>query len=777
MATYTKSKYDIGLLRSDGSTKVGFMLAQRNGAPLYSVFDDEYLAAQFFTGVPGYGSLPAEKEIAMRQDDWRSGFGLEHYDSADPKRYYSSIGMDMRHRGMAIAGWATNSIAVPMGRNLVRPTATADPASAWTDDAATYDATLSSFAFNTAEVGSTGWSPYFYLNAGSVANCSGAKVYVGRSDAVVNGMQVGLYNGSVFHTVYDGDLNASVLNTWVSGMLDGINTAISNARIRFYLAAPSHNAYINEFAFIQSNIAPASVNAFANFDDKFFAAAGKTLYRLNAAGDDLDLIDGFPEIITALEPFTDNRLYIGQGNTCPLWYMSTSNVIDQTTLANTSWQFLKTVHTTTPTLYGNDSPYTIRSSADPVNTVPGDPVTVGSSYFDITDLISHAGALYMMKEDMPYYLDSSGNVQNDLAPELASEQATTSGKNAHIWQNKLYIPAGDQTLIEYDAGAITYLNPSDYSTGLSKFVGRVQALASDGHYLFAVVDNGMGEVEILAGRWEVVDGTTKWVWHPISEITHWSFTISAQGAFVSTVVRKALWIAPISSTAGLYYMPLPVGYGNVTSDTNRNFKSGGYMWTPWLHGNFRGDDKAFIKVISELGHTYNDDVYFDVHYRTLENKAWTQVGLAKGTSASMVNTLYIPADGAGTNPVSTMIQLNYCAITNVTTATPILLGYDVRGILYPPRRSIIACTVRGVNELTLKDGTRDVGSQAVINASLYEAKNATWPVTFYDMDGDTKYVKFLPLPSGVPRWTLVKDEKGRVQEKHYNLLLQEVQLS
>jgi len=102
------------------------------------------------------------------------------------------------------------------------------------------------------------------------------------------------------------------------------------------------------------------------------------------------------------------------------------------------------------------------------------------------------------------------------------------------------------------------------------------------------------------------------------------------------------------------------------------------------------------------------------------------------------------------------------------------LGYDVRAILYPDIRKIIAGTVRCANEITLKDGSRDKGMYATIKDAITNARNATWPVEIRDIDGNTKYAKFLPVR---PRCTVIKDEKGRVQERHYQLLLQEVTLS
>ena len=134
--SYSKTKHDIGFLRQDGSTEEGFMLAQdKNGVPQYQVLDDEYLAEQQFSSA-GYSALPPEKEIALRQEDWRSGFGLETYDPEDPKRYEASYGMDLRHRGMAIAGSKATAVTLP---TLDAPTITnanmETESSGWTNGA------------------------------------------------------------------------------------------------------------------------------------------------------------------------------------------------------------------------------------------------------------------------------------------------------------------------------------------------------------------------------------------------------------------------------------------------------------------------------------------------------------------------------------------------------------------------------------------------------------------------------------------------------------------
>jgi len=202
------------------------------------------------------------------------------------------------------------------------------------------------------------------------------------------------------------------------------------------------------------------------------------------------------------------------------------------------------------------------------------------------------------------------------------------------------------------------------------------------------------------------------------------------------------------------------------------------MITPWLHANFKDSTKAFIKITATLGHTYDADIYFECWYQVVgDGTTWTDAGDFKGTATTRIATLYIPADSGGNKPSSTMVRFKFIAKTDSTTTTPILYSYSVQALLYPSQRSIIACRVRCSNELVLKDSTLDRGSFDTIVAILDEARAATWPVTFYDINGDTKYVKLLPLGTSAPRWTPTKREKGRVQERVYNLLLQEVTLS
>ena len=371
-----------------------------------------------------------------------------------------------------------------------------------------------------------------------------------------------------------------------------------------------------------------------------------------------------------------------------------------------------------------------------------------------------------MKEDVPYYLDSSGNVQDDLAPELLTEYATTSGKNTILWLGNLYVPAGDQTLLEIGTSN-TFRNPSDFATNAGEYVGKVQALGADAHWLFAAVDNST-KIEILKGRLETVDGTTAWTWHPFVEIT----LAGAETMHVSTVVRKALWIASTSSSDSLYYIKLPTGYGDVTNDSNRSFKTSTEFETPWLDGNFPTDDKGFTEIKLWLGHTFDTNIYYEAHYKKLQDSSFTDIGDFKGTATDRRPTGFLPSDGSSNKPTSTHLKLKFVAKTDDAQKAPVLLGYDLRGILYPARRrQIIACTIRFGDNVSNNDGLLEKNYKE-IKDTINSARTADWPITIKDIWGDEQKVKFLPIPRRTGQFRVIKKEKDRILEAHYDVLMQ-----
>ena len=749
-ASYISEKFDIGILRQDGSTKIGLMLKRdKNDTPSYQVFDDEYLAQQYFTGEASYASLPPEKELVMRQDDWRSGLGLEFYDSSDPKRYHKST-MDLRWRGVAMAGVTSTAIAMPAPPSLSPGGVsslnaywtTGDHSVAATTWAATWAGRRFTFSATNASSDTGNGTVTAYIVAGGVA-FTGNTVTIGDTSTVTG-------------TIPSGSTNL------VCGVTIGVeNTTVSGSTVS------------------ATNTAIGAGTCIADFNSLLYFSFGVYLYKLNVTGDGFTLVAELWAAITDLATFTVSGtpyLFIAVGLSNTYCYMGTNQIIVVSTAAVTQFSyFVNNISAAgAATMWGSDGVNTIRSTTNPLNggVAWSGQTVVDVSYETITGLHSLAGALYISKTDNMYYLTSAGAVQYDLAPELSNlTRYSTNGKNTISWLGNLYMPYGDYSLLESNSGVNTWVSPTESVTNASEYGGQVFALAGDDAFLYAITDNST-KVEVLAGRWETIEGNTTWVWHCINETT----LTGCSKAHVSVVYQKRLWFLSTSSSDSVYYIALPISYTDPQTYTNRNFLTGTTMETPWLHGNFKSTVKGYTKLELVMGHTFNAGVYFTVKYKKLGDSSWTTIGDFTGSTTSMTQSRYIPVDSSLNNPTATMFKLQFTAVTNSTSTTPALLAYHLTGVLYPNQREIITCKVVCSNEIQLKDGTIDHGSYDTIIATLDEARAAQYPITIYDINGNTQRVKMLSTEN-TPRWTITRNEKTRTFEREYNLLMQIIPLS
>ena len=777
-STWIQSRHDIGITdvgtAGAGTDLIGMMLVQKNGVPQYQVFDDEYLASQFFTGVPGYGSLPPEKEIAMRQDDWRSGFGLEVYDADEPKRYHYSNNMDMRHRGMAICGPKATSVTMASGTDLslLITNSGMENDSNWTGGA--QSSTYKRTGTYSWKLGGAAATYAAYQDLAYVAGQAYTFTCYARSDTGGGAVCTIAIDDGVDETESSSTTTTSFVQISVTKTISASATRL-RLILRAVISSDTYYGYFDDAAgTVTLTTFSGAIKAIKDFNDDLYFGVGCVLAKLNTTtGTSLTPLVHLSQNITALEAFTDDNLYIAIGASNDFWYMDNATPSVFTEVAGGKAYFFGTVHSATPTLWKALLPRSIYSATAPTTHVGwSGATTVDTSANNITQLLTFNNVLYVMKEDRPFYI-SSGPVVNTLTNITKPIATTNGGKNSIEWQGKIYMPWGN-TILEYDDGTYTWRSPGEFGKSIADFAGDVQALAWDEQYLFAAVDNAT-KIEVMAGRLETISGTTSWVWHPISEIT----LDGAEMMFMHTVTisgvkKKRLWIASTLSTDALNYLSMPLAYGDVANDANRKFQTGGFFYTPWLHGNFRGDKKAWIKLTLDMGNAYDATLYFSVYYQ-IWGGTWVEIGNFTGTTAGRRQSRYIDVTN---KPSSTMMRFRFQAVTTTdTTKTPILTSYEARAILYPTRRSIIACVVRCANEITCKNGQVDKAMYPKIKTTLDNTKNDDWPVAIRDIDGSTVYVKFLPLPGGMPRWTLVKDEKGRVQERHYNLLLQEVALS
>jgi len=241
--------------------------------------------------------------------------------------------------------------------------------------------------------------------------------------------------------------------------------------------------------------------------------------------------------------------------------------------------------------------------------------------------------------------------------------------------------------------------------------------------------------------------------------------------FTSTYFQNRVYV--VSPVGTMVYSPLPVGYGDLTSDTNRSFPisaSAYYFETPFLHGRFKSDTKGWIKVVATLGHAYDANIYWTIQYKKLQDSAYTNIGNLVGTATDRTHTLYLPVDGSSNNPVSPMMRFKLIGVTNDTSKTPVLLGLDFRAVLYPTRKDIIWAKVKVAKEMMTMGG-KSVDKYAKLKACLEACRDATYPIAMTDIDGNSTQVRFIELPQSLPWKEPMTDEAKRDRDYVFNCLM------
>jgi len=776
------AKHDLSILDPSTGNTIGFVLSKdEQGNPFYQELDGQALVDLYSTS-PTQISTNPEEELILGTSSYHAGFGLQYGDLKDPYRYFQSYNMFMWQKGVAMAGWDSTALTVDQ-ITWTSPTGHVDGGSVWANETNAYDDNTGTYATDTA-VGQNTYTDYLELTMSS-ADITGVRVW-GSCEAatVLSGMDVDIYYGSAWHDVFEGTCLEDAWNYFVCQA-----SAVTAMRVRIkHNDSDPHDLYLHEadFGVVTSGGTKGVPYVHADFDDKMFVGCDDTLFVLDSTGAKIQPIYTFGANITALQPFQIagvDYLFVALGTGTAYEYFgtmtgNTARLVTSTATDN-KFKYFAWVNTTVDTLYGaveDDGTNTIRSTVNPLNggTAWSAQTIVGDAATAITNLLEKDGALLIDKEDMPYYLDSSGNVQKDLAPECISGKSTHSGKNSTVWQGVYYRPTGDQALLssgKYSDGSIGYnqwIQPSKFTSNNSDFSGQVEACAGDEEFLYVATDNDT-KVEIWQTREEVIDGSRR-VWHPIHELT----LSGVETMWVSSVYKKRLWIASTNSSDSIYYLPLPTKYGDLTSDDERNFKDGAYFVTPFYDGGFPKDTKALIKVTATLGHAYDANIYFECHYQKLGDSSWTDMGDLKGSATSRTHTLYITSSTS-----SPMFRFKLVAKTDDSNKTPELLGFSAKCLLYPDVKDLVLMKVRvGQNTLD-KNGQPYSSNYELQKTCLDNVKAATYTVTIKEYivekgSGTTFYGKRLPLPRNVPWRRPVKKEKGRDVEWEYTLLFLKV---
>ncbi len=784
------AKYDIGFADASGNF-IGLMLTRdpQTGIPNYKEWTDAAVAYQYSVGGVNYSSLEPMKEIQIGQSSFHQGYGAEFQESN--LKYYTSTNLDARFKNQIICAPLATAATIPSVLSI-----TDSGLEIWTDPNTLTNWTYSEtsghmdLAQETTIVDTGTYSAK--ISSGAVAGGNYRQLlqtaipWLNDFRNKTFSVTVRIYNTDITkfkgQLILDDGIGTTTASSVGSGAWETVTvTRKLNAaatKLDIILRGLSIGAFAASTYFDTVGFPTVGVKAiaFAEFDSDLFIADGGYLLRMDNSTGAISVAAGFPQTITDLKVFQvagADYLFIFQGTSYAYYYMDTAETVTKSTAAVNTFQLGMPVHVAADTLYANDGNNTIRSTTNPLNggVAWSAQTVVGYAADSISDMIGIAGIPYIFKKDMVYYIDSAGAVKT-LAPQLVSEKSTTSGVNSIEWQGNIYIPCGAQSLYEYDTStsSLTDISPSKYVTNSTDFDGRIHALAGDSQYLFCAVDNAT-KIEILAGRWETINGAVSWIWHPLSELT----LDGCQTMYASSVYKRRLWVSSTSSSDSLYYYPLTSMYGSITSDTDYTYLTGGSLITSFMYCDLMGDYKGFYKITLTMADT-TANIYWRAYYQMLGGN-WTEINSTSKFKTSPITTAYLPVETTTSNkPSSTMIRFKFEAVTNDTTKTPRLLGYDVRALWFPPIKTVITCQVKVADNLVQRDGQPDYEQSASairtalnawINPSVAWAR-AVYPL-YWSSATDTVYGKLMPT-QGVEFCYPSRFEEGRgAVEWIYNL--------
>ncbi len=530
---YQASRHNLSILDDSTGDTLGFVCSlDENRVPIYAELDAQRLV-DLFSQSPTQISTDPMKELILGAETHHAGFGQEYQD--DPKKYFQSFGMDLSVKGQAMTGWSSTGIAPPSGISVAGTITNGgmELSANWTNGSrsntqahgGTYSWNVGTpvTAFQEAVTWDNSWQGKVFLFGCWVWASDASRGRIAINDGVGN-------TTSGFHTGSSSWEWFSIIRT-----LDGSATKV---QLELQNTAGSGSVVFFDDAVIGTpvtGIVPAYGHA--TFNSEEYLASGNMLVKLNGSGDGWTIVASFPAAITSLVPFQvsgTDYLFIFIGTSNSYWYMTTAEAFNESTLTVKTFQFGAWVNTTVDTMYANDGDNTVRATVNPLNggTQWSGQTVVGEAAIPITLLEDKDGALLIDKEDRPYYLDSSGNVQKDLAPEADSGKSTHSGKNSTIWQGVYYRPTGDQALLssgKYADGTIgknDWVQPARYTSNNSEFVGQVEAVVGDEEWLYLAADNYKKVEVFYDGNDTGQTGAYGVTWWSQTFTTDSSFTVS-----------------------------------------------------------------------------------------------------------------------------------------------------------------------------------------------------------------------------------------------------------
>ena len=765
------------LVLTDGTTTLGLSLAKdKSGRPILIRRYVPSLVAQQFETL-SEAAFPSEYQTYVTQKEWHGGFGKENYSA---KRYWLSDQVD--------ASWGEMVMPGPV---VVDTTNTA-PTYAST-------ATIANGTFETGDL--TSWT---VVTQGSVANWAvvaaakrsgtyGASVKSATNTnpeikQKLTAADCSLFNGLTLAISAYAKLVIESAATFQVHLKDASGTTIASSGVidlstTFQEAAISH-AFTDGWPELWVHIVFTPVTSSDEFylDDVTVTLTGTIATAANM-GTVVELVDfnalhyavsetgvwkrtaanwvrvvGSPDLITAAESDGTN-LYLARGTSKNYWFMSTADAFTRCTGTGASAK-VSLLCLVGGSMYGAASPQTVYLYSVLSSGATTRSYSVGQLGYNITALVNYLETPYTCKENGLFYLSTSSSTVTEVMPEMRSMFNADTGKQSIEWWADLYVPAGEQALMQYRSAAVDNIGPARYFQNLTPIgvpsFAKIVALASDGDWLYAFCEEiyeGVTTVYLFKGREETLSGVTPataFRWHCFAKDTR-----TVNHASVSTITAKRLWFT--GGTGKPSYVPLSTNYPNPWEDTNLTFQTGGYFYTGWYDFGLPNVNKILqsFKLYSTRLDTNRTVV---VAYRKYGDTTFTTLGTFT-TSPIEEKFFYTAIANA---PSTTQVMFRFQLTNDLNTIGSALFGFTCYAVLNPARLELIEAQVQvpGV----LSNGAPDPEMDYKTVAPNLHAMADVHPLTLTIPDGTSDGVAFtVKFAEGYPRETFL--DVGNADEK------------
>jgi len=278
---------------------------------------------------------------------------------------------------------------------------------------------------------------------------------------------------------------------------------------------------------------------------------------------------------------------------------------------------------------------------------------------------------------------------------------TDAGKNSDIFRNRLYFRMGNQQEWEVDGSSIEEITPSDFSPGVSQYAYPCVARAHDESWLYAIMYRGNNDLALLAGRWESLAGSDRWIWHDIRKLTG---ITNASCALVSSVEgRPYLYIGSTVADEAVQKVYLPIA-NDATSDSGYRFATSGSLWT-----------SRYATLLTAMDKRW-DELFARSKNLTATNYITVTQSVDDGGNFSALDVFDTSPEQTleYSSVESAMMNLLFAFTGDSETVPPVLEYFNLKAITLVPSVARFNHAIKCDSNLLLKNNHKSLTTQAQI---------------------------------------------------------------